>query len=262
MIVAAHQPHYLPWLGYLDKMAKADLFVVMDDLEFVSRNFHNRQRVKLANGPAWLTVPVVGNMGHRINDKQIYSAVPPKQCWQHQHWRTLVTHYGRARFFANYADELRDVYTRAWTSLLDLDLHMLALARRWLDISTPMIRSSQLPLSGTRTDRLIDLCRKVGARSYLSGAGGSNHYLDAEKIGRAGIGVIWQHFSHPEYPQCYERSGFAYRLGFLDLVLNCGPASRDILFGSTHPIRILPKMMQPPPKAGRSSGNDQAWNCP
>jgi hypothetical protein len=242
MIVAAHQPHYVPWLGYLDKMAKADLFVVMDDLDFVARNFHHRQRMKLADGPAWMTVPIVHSGGNRINDKQIQSGATPKQHWQHRHWRTLVTHYGRARFFAHYAEEIHDVYTRSWTSLLDLDLHMLTLARRWLEISTPVVRSSQLGLTGTRTDRLIDLCRKVGARGYLSGAGGSSQYLDVEKIGRAGIGVIWQHFVHPEYPQRYASAGFASRLGFLDLVFNCGPASRNILFGSSHPIQILPSV--------------------
>jgi hypothetical protein len=237
MIVAAHQPHYMPWLGYLDKLAKADLFVVMDDLQFIGRNFHNRQRLKLADGPAWLTVPIRRGNGDRITDKQIESSRNPKQHWQHRHWRTLVSHYGGARYFAEYADELLDVYARPWTNLIDLDLHMLSLARRWLDIPTPVVRSSKLGLTGAKTDRLIDLCHKVGARCYLTGVGGSSTYLDIEKVGRAGIGVVWQQFSHPKYPQRYPAAGFASRLGFLDLVLNCGPASRDILFAASHPVR-------------------------
>jgi hypothetical protein len=237
MIVAAHQPHYMPWLGYLDKLAKADLFVVMDDLQFIGRNYQNRQQLKLADGPAWLTVPIARGHRERIMDKQIESCGNPKQHWQHRHWRTLVSHYGAARYFSQYADELLDVYTRPWTNLIDLDLHMLALARRWLDIPTPVVRASKLDLTGTKTDRLIDLCRKVGARCYLTGVGGSSHYLDVEKVGRAGIGVVWQQFTHPEYPQRYPSAGFKPRLGFLDLVLNCGPASRDILFNSAHPVR-------------------------
>ncbi|NVB84257.1 MAG: WbqC family protein [Kofleriaceae bacterium] len=237
MIVAAHQPHYMPWLGYLDKLAKADLFVVMDDLQFIGRNYQNRQQLKLAEGPAWLTVPIVRGHSDRILDKQIEACGNPKQHWQHRHWRTLVSHYGAARYFSHYADELLDVYTRPWTNLIDLDLHMLALARRWLDIPTPVVRASKLDLTGAKTDRLIDLCQKVGARCYLTGVGGSSDYLDVEKVGRAGIGVVWQEFTHPEYPQRYPAAGFKPRLGFLDLVLNCGPASRDILFDTAHPVR-------------------------
>jgi hypothetical protein len=239
MIVAAHQPHYLPWLGYLDKVAKSDLFVVMDDLQFESQNFQNRQRVKLPAGPTWLTVPLVrGGHTERVLDKRIDSSESPKQHWQHRHWRTLVTHYGAARHFAEYETDLADVYTRPWTSLVELDLHMLALARRWLGIRTPILCSSELGLSGTKTDRLIDLCRKVGARAYLSGAGGSTGYLDVERMGRSGIGVIWQQFVHPIHEQRYPQRGFACHLGFVDLVLNCGPASRDILFAASHPARL------------------------
>jgi hypothetical protein len=240
MIVAAHQPHYMPWLGYLDKLAKADLFVVMDDLQFEAQNFQNRQRLKLAHGPEWLTVPVTrGHQSDRIVDKHIDSSANPKQHWQHRHWRSLVTHYQSARYFDDHADELHAVYDRHWQSLLDLDLHMLELARRWLDVHTPIVRSSQLNLTGTKTDRIIDMCKQLGARCYLSGGGGSTGYLDAEKIGRSGIGVIWQEFTHPRYPQRYPRLGFASHLGFLDLVLNCGPQSRDIVFGAAHPVRLV-----------------------
>lgn len=247
MIVAAHQPHYMPWLGYLDKLAKADLFVVMDDLQFEAQNFQNRQRLKLAQGPAWLTVPLEhGAQGDRILDKRISHAESARQCWQHRHWQTLVTNYGRAPFWSDYADELHEVYTRPWASLVELDLHMLSLARRWLDIKTPVTCSSKLGLEGTKTDRLIDMCKKTGARCYLTGSGGSQGYLDAEKIGRSGIGVIWQQFAHPRYPQRHAKLGFASHLGFIDLLVNCGPGSGDILFGTAHPSRLGPALAEIP----------------
>lgn len=240
MIVAAHQPHYLPWLGYLDKVAKADVFVVMDDLQFEVQNYQNRQRLKLSDGPGWLTVPLVhGSQSDRICDKRIAVCESKKQHWQHRHWQTLVVNYARAPFFAEYADELHDVYQQPWRTLLDLDLHMLDLAMRWLDIRTPIVYSSRLELTGTKTDRLIDMCKKLGARCYLTGSGGSAGYLDAERMGRSGIGVIWQQFAHPMHRQCHPRVGFASHLGFLDLLLNCGPASRDILFGASHPMRLV-----------------------
>src|SRR5215510_8939701 len=216
MIVAAHQPHYLPWLGYLDKLAKADLFVVMDDLQYEAQNFQNRQRLKLASGAQWLTVPLMrGAQTDRICDKRIDNAGSARQHWQRRTWRTIEINYGRAPYFARYADELHAVYVQPWVSLVELDLKMLELARTWLDIRVPIMRASTMNLHGQKTDRLIDLCRAVGARAYLSGGGGSTGYLDVERMGRAGIGVIWQHFEHPIYAQRYPSLGFCSHLGFL-----------------------------------------------
>ena len=239
MIVAAHQPHYMPWLGYLDKVAKADLFVVMDDLQYEAQNFQNRQRLKLATGAQWLTVPLErGHQSERICDKTIDNRGSARQHWQRRTWLTLENNYRRAPAWESHADELRAIYAQTWTSLVELDMHMLTLAMRWLEIRTPIVRASSLGLTGHKTDRLIDLCTKVGARCYLSGGGGSTGYLDVEKMGRAGIGVIWQHFQHPRYTQRYAEVGFVSHLGFLDLVLNCGDNSRHVLFDSSHPCAL------------------------
>jgi hypothetical protein len=239
MIVAAHQPHYMPWLGYLDKLAKADLFVVMDDLQYEAQNFQNRQRLKLATGAQWLTVPLArGVQSDRICDKQIDNRGSRRQHWQRRSWLTLEHSYRRAPYWSRYADELRAIYAQAWVSLLELDMTMLELACRWLDIRTPIVRASSLGLVGHKTERLIDMCQNLGARCYLSGGGGSTDYLDVERMGRAGIGVIWQHFNHPRHAQRYPEVGFISHLGFVDLVLNCGDASRDILFDRCHPARL------------------------
>jgi hypothetical protein len=238
MIVAAHQPHYLPWLGYLDKVAKADLFVVMDDLQYEAQNFQNRQRMKLSDGASWLIVPLErGGQADRICDKRVDNMGGTRHHWRHRTWRSLEINYGRSPWFAHYRDELHAVYAQPWISLVELDLRMLELACSWLSIRTPIIRASSLDLQGAKTDRILEMCRKVGARAYLTGSGGSASYLDAEKIGRSGIGVIWQHFAHPVYPQRYPGAGFVSHLGFLDLLLNCGPDSRDILFDRAHPLR-------------------------
>src|SRR5579862_7829877 len=126
MKVAAHQPHTYPWLGYLHKIAEADLFVVMDDLQFEAQNFQNRNRIKVNNGTAWLTVPLVkGHQSERICDKRIANSPNPKEHWQRKAWLTLTTHYGKASYFAEYAKELEIAFTREWQSLLEFDLHML-----------------------------------------------------------------------------------------------------------------------------------------
>ncbi len=239
MIVAAHQPAFLPWLGYLDKVAKADVFVVMDDLQYESQNFQNRNRVKLNNGPGWLTVPLEkGAQSDRILDKRIASGGNPKEHWQRRAWLTIKTHYGRAPHFAAYAEELEDAFTRPWQRLVDVDSHMLELARRWLGITRPVLHASSLGLTGQKTERIIDLCQKVGAKVYLSGRGGSTDYLDVDALGRAGISVMWQQFAHPTYPQRYPQLGFVSHLAFLDLVLNCGPDAAQILFARAEAMSL------------------------
>ncbi len=231
MIVAAHQPHYLPWLGYLDKLARCDVFVVMDDLQYESQNFQNRQRLKLEAGPHWLTVPLErGSQSDRICDKRIdNTGRGGRHHWQIKTFRTLVTHYGRAPHFERYAADLEDIYVRRWTHLLELDLHILELARNWLGITGPIVRASSLGLRGVKTARIIDFCEKLDAKIYLSGTGGSAGYLDLEALSRAGITTMWQRFRHPTYPQRYPARGFVSHLGFVDLLLNCGPAAASIL---------------------------------
>jgi len=230
MIVAAHQPAYLPWLGYLDKLAKADVFVVMDDLQYEAQNFQNRNRVKLNHGPQWLTVPVErGDQDDRILDKLIHHAPTKREHWARRTWESLRVHYGRASHWDVYKDELEDTFVRRWDRLIDLDMHILDLARRWFGVTGPILRASTLGLEGPKTDRLIDLCRKVGAKTYLSGRGASVDYLDVDAMRRAGITVLWQEFEHPVYPQRYPELGFVPNLAFLDLLLNCGPTSRQIL---------------------------------
>jgi WbqC-like protein family len=235
VIVAAHQPSYLPWLGYLDKIAKADLFVVMDDLQYEAQNYQNRNRIKLNNGASWVTVPLLrGSQNDLIIDKLIDNSGNPKQHWQRKTWVTLKMCYGKAPHFARYAAELEDLFTRPWERLVDLDLHVLELARTWLGITRPIVRSSTLGLTGQKTERIIDMCQKVGAKVYLSGSGGSTGYLDEAAFERAGITLMWQRFAHPTYPQRYPDVGFVPNLAFLDLLLNCGPESRDILW--TKPV--------------------------
>jgi hypothetical protein len=235
VIVAAHQPSFLPWLGYLDKLAKADVFVVMDDLQYEAQNFQNRNRIKLNNGPHWLIVPLAhGAQTERVCDRRIDNAGRGgRHHWQHRIWRTLEVHYGRSPHFAAYAADLEDVFVRRWEYLLDLDLQMLDLARRWLNIKTPIIRASSLELRGAKTDRIQDFCQKLGANVYLSGKGGSTGYLDTDQLARVGVTTMWQQFTHPVYPQRYPHLGFVSHLAFLDLVLNTGPEAAAIFAGAS-----------------------------
>src|SRR3954471_5026801 len=150
MILAAHQPGYLPWLGYFHKMARCDVFVLSDQLQFANNFFQHRNRVKINKGPVWLTVPLVsGAIDDPINEKRIANGGgdgPGR--WQRQTWNTIVMNYGRAPYFGDYAEELQEVYQRRWERLIDLDAHLLTVMMSWLGIHVPVIRGSSLGLSG------------------------------------------------------------------------------------------------------------------
>jgi hypothetical protein len=228
MILAAHQPHFLPWLGYLAKIAASDLFVVMDDLQYEAQNFQNRNRLKLNHGAQWITVPLErGPQEESIAEKRINNSGNPKEHWQRKTWQTLLIHYGSTPYFRRYQRDLEEVFTRPWFRLIDLDLHMLSLHLRWFEIKTPVLLASSLDLSGQKTDRILSLCRAVKADTYLSGKGGSRGYLDVAELARAGVRVEWHDFAHPIYRQRY--GAFVSHLGALDMLLNCGPESARVL---------------------------------
>lgn len=246
MILAAHQPAFLPWLGYLDKMAKADVFVVMDDLPCEPDRFQDRQRIKSSDGDGWLVVPV--QHGRSLASTRIDPDAP----WRRRTWHAIEAAYERAPGFPSYADDLREALAVRWDHLIDLDLATTELARAWLGIRTPIIRASTLRLRGaTLSERLIDACRAVGADRYLSGSGASTTSLDVAAFERAGIRIVRQDFVHPIYSQQHEHRGFVSNLAALDFVFNHAPRRRrDTSMKpsatTARPAPPLPPTEQPP----------------
>lgn len=234
MLVAIHQPHYIPWLGYLDRMVKADLFIILDHVQFERRNYQNRAMIRLEDEGRWLTVPVVQvSQKERIIDKAVDNSETGSRQWGPNHFKTLKYAYRKAPYFELYAPRLREILEARWDKLVDLDLAMLDLLRDIFEIRTPLRRSSQMRAEGARSELLLNLCRDAGAGStFLGGLGGSRGYLDLAAFAAAGIGVEWQQFTHPAYPQCGDKP-FIPGLMALDLAFNCGPRAAECLHGST-----------------------------
>jgi len=230
MIVAAHQPHYLPWLGYLERMRQADLFVILDHVQFERRGYQNRTRILVDGQPQWLTVPVVQrSQQERIIDKQIDNPPPDdKKSWADKHYQTLRHAYREAPFLADYAPHLRQLLESPGERLADLDERSLIFLREAFGIRTPMVKSSELNIQGARSDMILNVCQVVGADIYLAGLGGSRDYLDRTMFAEAGIDIAWQEFEHPRYAQCGKQA-FVPGLSAIDLLLNHGPLSREIL---------------------------------
>lgn len=231
MLVAIHQPNFVPWLGYLDRMIRSDLFVLLDHVQFERRNYQNRALIRLEDQERWLTVPVVQvSQKERIIEKQVDNPadLSGTRWWGPSHFLTLRYAYRKAPFFDLYAPRLREILEARWDKLVDLNLATLDFLRDALEIRTPMLRSSQMHVEGARSDLLLDICRKVGASAFLGGMGGSRGYLDQEAFAAAKMGVQWQEFSHPTYPQ-RGAAPFIKGLSSLDLLFNCGPRSIEII---------------------------------
>lgn len=228
MILSVHQPQYLPWLGYFDKICKSDAFIFLDCVQYKHREFQNRNKIRLQDGWIWLTVPVVYKGHSREGLGQILIDNGPD--WQRKHWGSLKSAYSSAPFFKEHSAFFEGVYSKKWERLADLNIHTIKYILEYLKIDTPLYYESQIGTSLEATDRILELCKKVGADTYLSGSGGKG-YLEEEKFERSGIKLEYQHFVHPCYRQQFmkDSDNFMPYMSIIDLLFNEGPESINIL---------------------------------
>jgi len=232
MLAAIHQLHYLPWLRYMEKIARADVFVVLDDVQYTKNGFQNRNKIKHAGGWMYLTVPVRCRAGQRLDEVEI----APVNKWPARHWHALQSNYGRAPYFREHAEALARIYERPWTHLDALNWELLGYLCAALGIETRLVRSSELEARGEGTERLIRLCRAVGADCYYSGEYAAQAYLDAAAMEGAGIRVVLQEWHCPTYQQRFPEVGFIPDLSVIDLLLNEGPRSLEIILSGSTPL--------------------------
>lgn len=218
MIVSIHQPQYIPWLPYFMKISESNVFIILDSVDFQKNGLQNRNRIKTAQGPTWLTVPVKHKIGQKIIDVEINNDV----IWQKKHYASIVQNYGKTQFAIAYLKNLEEIYARKWDRLIDLNIHIFELMLQWLEISTIIIRSSRMKSEGTGSELILNLCCEVGATRYVSGIGGKN-YLDEKSFTDYGIEVVYRPPVLPiNYPQQHPKAGFFNDLSALDILLNCG----------------------------------------
>jgi hypothetical protein len=219
LIVAVHQPQYLPWLGYFDKIDRADIFCFLDNVQYKKNEWQNRNRIKTANGWQWVTTPVLYQFPQKINEVKINSRVN----WKRKHLQALLTNYRKAPFFGEYIDFFEQLYSKDWQRLADLNVYLILNILQMLNLEPkPTVMASDLQLSDDPSDRLIDICKTLGADSYLSGQDGIK-YMNIERFRLRGIKIIVQDFKHPVYPQLF--GTFQSHLSIVDLLFNCGPQS-------------------------------------
>ena len=225
MILTAHQPVYLPWLGLFHKIALADAFVSFNQVQYLPKDWNNRNKIKTANGPIWLTVPVLRS-GHRekkLTEIEINNDVP----WQRKHWNSIRLNYQSTAYFKKYADYFEDIYTKKqWKYLCDLNDYMLLWFLDQLDINVKFTDARNMNFQGKRNELVLDMCMKMDADIYIFGTLGKN-YADVNTFEQNNIKLYFQGYNHPTYPQQYGK--FISHLSVLDLLFNHGPVSLDII---------------------------------
>lgn len=223
MIVTIHQPEHLPWTGFFNKMAHADIYVLLDNVQFKKNNWQNRNRIVDAGGAKqWLTVPVQikGHTSSCIKETQILVDQP----WQRKYLGRVDNAYRRHPHFPAYRARLGEIINAPIANLVDLNIALIEFFRDVLVIRTDMRRASDLPVDGASTDLLVSICRHLGGDCYLSGSDGRN-YLDFDTFERNGITVRFHDFTPPSYAA----ANFVQGLSTLDLLMNHGVESRNVI---------------------------------
>ncbi len=228
MLVSIHQPHYLPWLRYLEKVARSDVFVLLDNVQYQKNGFQNRNKIKTTQGWTYLTVPVLRPTMRPIREVEIDNRAD----WKTKHRRALEMNYHKAPYFERYWDELEVLYQNDWNRLGELCRAMFVVLLRQLRVETRVVLASELPTQGASSQRLVEICHAVGGTTYLSGAFAVGQYIDPERFRSAGIRLAVQQWAAPEYSQPYPAAGFIPDLSIVDLLFSEGPRAREILLSA------------------------------
>ncbi len=211
-----HQPDFLPWLGFFDRLLKSDLYIVLDHVQFARRGWTHRDSIKTSNGASWVTLSIQkAARDIAINEVQLM----PDAAWRQNNLNLIRQNYQKAPFFADLFPKLEELYTRGDEKMADMNVASLDLLEDLLDIHTPRMISSNMDPQGASTEMLVDLLKKAGVTRYLSGQG-ARAYMDEKLFEDAGIEVVWQNFTHPVYPQLH--GPFLPMLSSIDAIFNCG----------------------------------------
>lgn len=224
--IAILQSNYIPWKGYFDLISAVDEFVIFDEMQFTKRDWRNRNQIKTPNGMKWLTVPVrtKGSFNQKIIDTQIDGDE-----WVENHIKSLEHNYSGAKFFNEILTIIKPIYLeKKFNYISDLNLEFIKAICNYLEIDTKILNSSDLGvLNNGKTDRLIDICKKLKGKIYVSGIAAKN-YIEIDKFNKEKIKVEWFDYDgFIEYPQLWGE--FSHNVTILDLLFNCGKKSKHYL---------------------------------
>ena len=231
MIVSIHQPNYLPWLGYFNKIIRSDVFVIFDDVQFpIGKKgfFGNRNQIKTNSGQLWLTVPVLDRSKCKnFNDIKVnYNG------WNEKHIKNIENFYRKSEYFGVYYKDIENILSQEYDNFSELSTKLITYFMNVMDIDTKLVYSSEIckDVDLTGMDKIFYILEQLKADTYISSDGpGSRRYIKEEDFNDKNIKLIWQNFEHPTYEQMY--GDFISHLSIIDLLFNCGDKSKGIING-------------------------------
>jgi hypothetical protein len=225
MLLSAHQPTYLPWLGLFHKIAVADLFVVYDDVEYSRYGWYNRNYILSKNGPILLVVPIKRQFSDQLLHNQV--KIDYSENWSKKHIRSIELCYSKSPFFKDYINQFIDIFSKKYEYLFDLNISILKFFMKEFNIETKIKLASELNLKFKKSDRALDLAIKTSATHILFGELGEN-YAEINNFENQNIKVIFQKYNHPVYKQ-FNSKKFMPKLSSIDLLFNYGKDSKLII---------------------------------
>jgi hypothetical protein len=212
------QSNYIPWKGYFDAINTVDEFVIYDDMQYTKRDWRNRNKIKTPGGLFWLSIPVEvkGKYFQKINE----TLVSDPQ-WGKKHWATITQFYAKAKHFHETKTVFEDLFLdMEETRLSHINQKFLQRINDYLGIKTPMRRSEEFTLHEDKNQRLVDICKTLGATDYYTGPAAKD-YMDEALFENENIRVHYFNYdNYPEYEQLYPP--FEHSVTILDLIFNCG----------------------------------------
>ncbi len=230
ILVTAHQANYLPYQGFFEKILRSDLFVLVDDTQFVKRGafgWIHRNRILSPEGQAqWLSVPILTH--DRYHQRICEAEIDSRKNWARKHLRSIEFSYRKMPYFKDLFPSLASIYEKTWTHLLPLSQELIQWILGLLEATPPMQLASDLQLQGQGSDYVLDLAQKTGATHYLSGIHGRD-YLDLQLFSKAGVGLVFQDYHCHAYPQA-TAGDFVSHLSVIDTLFSIGPCeTRNLL---------------------------------
>lgn len=223
-VITIHQPEHIPWLGFFNKISKADVCVLLDNVQFRKNYFQNRNRIRTVQGSSWVTVPSNYSSGTLIKDVTIANDSRWKKKW----WDTILMAYSKSRYAETYLDRFRMEIDKDWTNLSSLNISLINIINKFLDINVQFVLASELQVEGKGSDLILNICKKLDTNIYISGISGKD-YLKPDDFKKENINIEFQIFNHPIYKQLYEP--FIPCMSAIDLLCNYGSDSLNIING-------------------------------
>ena len=228
MIVSIHQPNYLPWLGFFDKIKQSDVFVIFDDVQFPrgKKHFGHRNKIKTLSGDKWLTVPI-SNKSNLVSFNDTIINYDTE--WNKEHIRLIELFYSKTPYFDKYFPNLLDIISIEHKSLTELSVSLIKYFLKELNIKTQLKYSSEISDSDLYgSDKIFNILEKLNTTQYITGSGsGSMRYIDESGFNERDIKLKWQHYEHPHYNQL--NGAFIPYMSIIDLLFNEGEKSGEII---------------------------------